>query len=98
MKAVIHLSIFLKSLVFSKFLKLYKEEFIEDLNTRRSTQIEAQQKVSFIHAITARDYLKLLKDEAQDYSAEKKTALVKFLDGGFHQLPQHHLFSSDQAA
>ena len=75
-----------KSLAFSKYLKIYKDEFIQEMKNkspRRKT--EAQHKIDFINSVCARDYVNLLQ---QDYFSgtelERATALVKFFDGGFH--------------
>ena len=38
----------LKSLVFSKFLKKYKMEFIGNLSARKENQLEVQSKIRFI--------------------------------------------------
>jgi hypothetical protein len=76
----------LKSRIFSKFLKKYKMEFIENLRTRKDNKLEVQGKMNFILDVSARDFLKILEsDNALEESvAEKNIALVKFMDGGFH--------------
>ncbi len=76
----------LKSRIFSKFLKKYKMEFIENLRTRKENKLEVENKINFILEITARDFLKVLEsDNALEESvAERNVALVKFIDGGFH--------------
>ena len=38
----------LKSIVFSRFLKKYKLEFITELRARKDNQLEAQSKIKFI--------------------------------------------------
>ena len=51
----------LKSLAFSRYLKIYKDEYIEELSQRTGkAQFEARQKVNAIRDITARDLLALL--------------------------------------
>ena len=76
----------LKSLVFAKFLKQYKQEFIEDLRLRKGNELEVQRKIRFIQDITARDFLKILESDEPSSAEvrEHNTALVKFIDGGFH--------------
>ncbi len=76
----------LKSLVFSKFLKKYKMEFISNLRKRKENQLEVQSKIRFIQEISARDFLKILEldNPLEESVAERNTALVKFMDGGFH--------------
>ncbi len=76
----------LKSLVFSKFLKKYKQEFIANLRLRKENQLEVQSKIKFIQQIGARDYLRIIEsaNPLEESVAEKNIALVKFMDGGFH--------------
>lgn len=76
----------LKSLVFSKFLKKYKQEFIANLRLRKENQLEVQSKIKFIQQIGARDYLGIIEsaNPLEESVAEKNIALVKFMDGGFH--------------
>lgn len=76
----------LKSLAFSKFLEKYKMEFILNLRNRKENQLEVQSKIKFIQEISARDFLKILESEnaLKENTSERNTALVKFIDGGFH--------------
>lgn len=76
----------LKSRIFSKFLKKYKMEFIENLRTRKENKLEVENKINFILEISARDFLKILESEnaLEESVAEKNIALIKFMDGGFH--------------
>ena len=76
----------LKSIVFARFLKKYKYDFIADLSARTGNQLEAERKIQFIKEIGARDFLKILEsDNALDEKvAERNIAIVKFFDGGFH--------------
>ncbi len=77
----------LKSLPFSRFLKSYKAEFIENLDQRdQKRKREATHKVSFIKGICARDYLELLERDEITEGAEMEKArnLVRFIDGAFH--------------
>ncbi len=76
----------LKSLVFSKFLKKYKMEFIGNLRNRKENKLEVQSKINFILDISARDFLRILESDnaLEEGVAERNLALVKFIDGGFH--------------
>ena len=77
----------LKSLAFSRYLKIYKNAFMDDLKSRNGNQRqEAKQKINFIDPIGARDFLRILKTEEfqSDTELEQARALVRFLDGCFH--------------
>ncbi|MFK5985604.1 MAG: hypothetical protein QM479_09275 [Pseudomonadota bacterium] len=76
-----------KSLAFSRYLKIYKNEFINELNNKNSRhRAEAQQKIVFIQSISARDFVNLvnLNKFESHYDLERAKSLVKFFDGGFH--------------
>lgn len=76
-----------KSLPFSRFLKIYKAEFIDSLDQRNGKRKnEAFHKVGFIKGVCARDYLDLLqRDEIPEGSdMERARNLVRFIDGAFH--------------
>ncbi|MFK5892623.1 MAG: hypothetical protein QM504_05335 [Pseudomonadota bacterium] len=76
-----------KSLAFSRYLKIYKNEFISELNNKGSRhQTEAQQKITFIKSVCARDFVNLLAQNKFEthFDLERARALVKFFDGGFH--------------
>ena len=77
----------IKSLPFSRFLKMYKAEFIDSLDHRDSKRKnEAIHRVSFIKVVCARDFLDLLeRDEiASGSEMERARNLVRFIDGAFH--------------
>lgn len=77
----------LKSLAFARYLKMYKNAFVDDLKGRKGKQKqEAQQKISFIDSVNARAYLQILDHEefTSESKLEEARALVRFLDGGFH--------------
>ncbi len=77
----------LKSLPFSRFLKIYKAEFIDNLDHRDiKRKNEAIHRVSFIKEVCARDYLDLLQREgiAPGTEMERARNLVRFIDGAFH--------------
>lgn len=77
----------LKSYAFSRYLKIYKGEFIADLAARSGRQQqEAKQRITFIEGISARDFLHILaKGERPSHEVqEHDRALVRFLDGAFH--------------
>ncbi|HIJ22748.1 MAG: hypothetical protein HON68_11155 [Gammaproteobacteria bacterium] len=77
----------IKSLPFSRFLKSYKKEFIENLDHRDvRRKNEAIHKVDFIRGVCARDFLKLLENSEIEAGnpLERARNLVRFLDGAFH--------------
>ncbi|MBT7307989.1 MAG: hypothetical protein HN842_07215 [Gammaproteobacteria bacterium] len=76
-----------KSLPFSRFLKIYKAEFIDSLDHRDLRhKNEAIHKVDFIKGVCARDFLRLLQSEEVAPGGEMEQArnLVRFIDGAFH--------------
>ena len=77
----------LRSLAFARFLKIYKTQFIEDLQQRADVQKhEAKQKIDYIHSVQIRDLINILESRGFDSAKEKEQAreLVKFMDGAFH--------------
>ncbi|MFW2372717.1 MAG: hypothetical protein ACN4GM_06305 [Gammaproteobacteria bacterium] len=77
----------LRSLSFARFLKIYKSEFISDLEQRSDNQQrEAQQKIDFIKQVSTREIIKVLESDGFSSHEEKERAreLVRFMDGAFH--------------
>ncbi|MDQ1362435.1 MAG: hypothetical protein QG652_295 [Pseudomonadota bacterium] len=77
----------LRSLAFARYLKIYKEAFIADLNNRsEKQQPEARHKIEFIKQVRARDLIYIAETETFANSDEEETAreLVRFMDGAFH--------------
>ena len=77
----------LRSLAFARFLKIYKTEFIADLQQRTGKQQqEAQPKINFINRVDTRDLIHILESNESDpaVSLERARELVKFMDGAFH--------------
>ncbi len=76
----------IKSLPFSRYLKIYKNEFIQDLDQRDERhQNEAIHKVDFIKGVSARDILNILdQEEITGEDMEHARNLVRFIDGAFH--------------
>ncbi|VAW54234.1 NAD-specific glutamate dehydrogenase, large form [hydrothermal vent metagenome] len=77
----------LRSLAFARFLKIYKQEFIVDLESRSERRRqEADNKIEFIKKVSTRDIIKIL--ETDEYSVpdmqEKGRELMRFIDGAFH--------------
>ncbi len=77
----------LRSLAFSRFLKIYKQEFITDLENRSDKRRqEADHKIDFINQVSTRDLIRIL--ETSDFEAddrqEKARELIRFMDGAFH--------------
>ena len=73
---------------FSRYLELYKKEFIAELRKRQDKDLkeELQHRIKFIENLKPNDYLDILKgvtpfsgDLLRDYRAN-----VQFLDGAFH--------------
>ncbi len=77
----------LRSLAFARFLKIYKTQFIEDLQQRSDVQKhEAKQKIDYINSVQICDLINILESHGFDSAKEKERAreLVKFMDGAFH--------------
>lgn len=76
----------LKSLAFSRYLAIYKTEFINELSQRTERKQEAQNRINFIRSISARDFLNILNSGTFDSeeALENARAIVRFMDGGFH--------------
>ncbi len=77
----------IKSLTFSRYLKIYKNEFIEEMNQKKGKlESEAAHKIAFIKDVTARDFLNILDKEIKSSSdvSEKDKSLIRFFDGGYH--------------
>ena len=77
----------LRSMAFSRFLKIYKKEFINDLENRSDKRRhEATHKIDFIKEVSTRDLIKIL--ETNEFEAptkqEKARELIRFMDGAFH--------------
>ena len=77
----------LRSLAFSRFLKIYKAAFIQDLGQRSEKQkYESEHKIDFIKKICARDLVNIL--EANGFGSrqqeDRARELVRFIDGAFH--------------
>ena len=77
----------LKSHALSRYLKIYKNEFIAEMSQRTGKlQSEAKQRIKFIRNVSARDFLHILEREqapSRNISDHEK-ALVRFIDGAFH--------------
>ncbi len=77
----------LRSLAFSRFLKIYKETFIQDLEHRSQNQRnEASHKIEFIKHVRTRDLIKILEMDSFEevISRERARELIRFMDGAFH--------------
>jgi hypothetical protein len=77
----------LKSRAFSRYLKIYKQAFMGELDKRSGvSQNEAQHKSAFIKNLSARDFLAVLNRESHDCpdTLESDRSIVRFLDGAFH--------------
>jgi len=77
----------LRSLAFARFLKIYKQEFINDLQNRSERrQDEAHNKIDFINKVSTRDLIKILETDEfmAPHKREKGRELMRFMDGAFH--------------
>ncbi len=77
----------LRSLAFARFLKIYKQEFITDLESRSERRRqEADNKIEFIKKVSTRDIIKIL--ETDEFNTpdkqERGRELIRFVDGAFH--------------
>ncbi len=77
----------LKSRAFSRYLKIYKQVFMDELDKRSGvSQNEAQHKSAFIKGLSARDFLAVLNRTAHNDPdmLERDRSIVRFLEGAFH--------------
>jgi hypothetical protein len=77
----------LKSRAFARYIRIYKKEFMEELNSRSGvTQQEAHQRSDFIKGLSGRDFIAVLnrKENADAETVERDRSVVRFLDGAFH--------------
>jgi hypothetical protein len=77
----------LKSRAFSRYIRIYKKEFMDELGSRSGvSQKEAHQKSDFIKDLSARDFIAVLNREANPSAdtLERDRSAVRFLDGAFH--------------
>ncbi len=77
----------LKSRAFSRYLAIYKREFMREMEARTDRQRqEARQRVAFMRDLAARDALAILESPAYRAGSELEWArsVVRFLDGAFH--------------
>lgn len=78
----------LKSLAFSRYLAIYKNEYVAELQTRtgKKQHYEASSKIDFVESITARDFLEILEagENRGRPVKDRERALIRFLDGAFH--------------
>jgi len=77
----------LKSRAFSRYLKIYKQAFMGELDKRSGvSQNEAQHKSAFIKELSARDFIAVLNRQPHSCAdtLENDRSIVRFLDGAFH--------------
>ncbi|MCW8919247.1 MAG: hypothetical protein OQL08_10580 [Gammaproteobacteria bacterium] len=77
----------LKSRAFSRYIRIYKKEFMDELGSRSGvTQKEAHQRSDFIKGLSARDFIAVLNREEHPgtETLEHDRSVVRFLDGAFH--------------
>ena len=75
----------LKSYAFARYLKIYKKEYLEDLEKKGEKHSEeAKQKIEFISNLELRDILNIFEKKETDSNLEKDKAIVRFLDGCYN--------------
>src|SRR5512139_2799771 len=77
----------LKSRAFSRYLNIYKKEFVEELAAREGKQRpEALHRAAMFKDLTAREVLAILEGPVpeSEEAMERARAVVRFLDGAFH--------------
>ena len=75
----------LKSYAFARYLKIYRKEYLEDLEKKGEKHSEeAKQKIEFISNLELRDILNIFEKKEIDHSLEKDKAIVRFLDGCYN--------------
>ena len=75
----------LRSYAFARYLKIYKKEFLEDLEKKGEKHSqEAKQKMDLIPNLTLRDILHILERDSNGAELERDRAIVRFLDGCYH--------------
>jgi len=75
----------LRSYAFARYLKIYKKEYLEDLEIKGEKHSqEAKQKTELIANLTLKDILQIFEREAQGKELERDKAIVRFLDGCYH--------------
>jgi len=77
----------LKSRAFSRYLNIYKKEFVEELGACEGRQRqEAQHRAAMFKDLSAREVLAILEQPqpATDEGMERARSVVRFLDGAFH--------------
>jgi hypothetical protein len=77
----------LKSRAFSRYIRIYKKEFMDELGSRSGvSQQEAHHRSDFIKDLSARDFIAVLNREGNPSAEtlERDRSAVRFLDGAFH--------------
>lgn len=77
----------LKSRAFSRYLNIYKKEFVEELAAREGKQRpEALHRAAMFKDLSAREVLAILEGPTpeSEETMERARAVVRFLDGAFH--------------
>ena len=70
----------LRSYAFARYLKIYKKEYLEDLEIKGEKHSqEAKQKAELIANLTLKDILQIFEREAQGKELERDKAIVRFL-------------------
>ena len=75
----------LRSFAFARYLKIYKKEYLEDLEKKGEKHSqEAKQKEDLIANLSLKDILQIFERDASGKELERDRAIVRFLDGCYH--------------
>ena len=75
----------LRSFAFARYLKIYKKEYLEDLEKKGEKHSqEAKQKEDLIANLSLKDILQIFERDALGKELERDRAIVRFLDGCYH--------------
>ncbi len=77
----------LKSRAFSRYIRIYKKGFMEELDNRSGvSQQDALHRSDFIKGLSGRDFIAVLTREENSAPEvlERDRSVVRFLDGAFH--------------
>ena len=75
----------LRSYAFARYLKIYKKEYLEELEKKGEKHSqEAKQKEELIANLTLKDILQIFEREATGKELERDRSIVRFLDGCYH--------------
>ena len=75
----------LRSYAFARYLKIYKKEYLDNLEKKGEKHSqEAKQKMDLIANLTLKDILQIFERESKGAELERDRSIVRFLDGCYH--------------